>query len=53
MRSAELLISDILTKMPLDHHSRAIAELLPELVKRQEEIGCLDSYLESRWKTTK
>ena len=38
--------------MPLDHHSRAIAALIPELVKKQEEISCLDSYLESRWKTT-
>ena len=52
MRSAELFLSDLLSKMPLDHHSRAIAALIPELVKKQEEIGCLDSYLESRWKTT-
>ena len=53
MRSAELLLADFLSKMPLDHHSRAIAVLIPVLVNKIEEIGCLDSYLSSRWKSTK
>lgn len=34
MRSAELLLSDLLSEMPLDHHSRAIADLIPVLVKK-------------------
>ena len=34
MRSAELLLSDLLSEMPLDHHSRVIADLIPILVKK-------------------
>ena len=50
-RSSELLLTKLLSHMPLDHHGRALADLIPILVK--EEVPCLREYLDSRWKTTR
>ena len=50
-RSAELLLTKLLSKMPLDHHGRVLSDLIPVLVK--EELPSLRDYLDSRWKTTR
>ena len=50
-RVAEYFLKDLLPNMPLDHHGRAIADVLPECVRR--DIKYLDKYLDSRFITTR
>ena len=50
-RVAEYFLKDLLPNMPLDHHGRAIADVLPECVQRN--IKYLGEYLDSRFVTTK
>ena len=50
-RVAEFFFHELLPNMPLDHHGREIADLLPKCVKRN--IKTLGFYLDSRFITTK
>ena len=50
-RVAEYFFKDLLPGMPLDHHGRAIEDIIPECIER--EIRYLGEYLDSRFVTTK
>ena len=50
-RVAEFFFEELLSDMPLDHHGREIADLLPKCVERN--IKTLGFYLDSRFITTK
>ena len=50
-RVAEYFLKELLPNMPLDHHGRAIADILPECVRR--DIKYLGHYLDSRFITTR
>ena len=50
-RVAEYFLKDLLPRMPLDHHGRAIADVIPECIER--DINYLGTYLDSRFITTK
>ena len=49
-RVAEYFFKDLLPGMPLDHHGRAIEDIIPECIER--EIRYLGEYLDSRFVTT-
>ena len=50
-RVAEYFLKELLPSMPLDHHGRAIVDVLPECIER--DIKGLGEYLDSRFITTK
>ena len=50
-RVAEYFLKELLPGMPLDHHGRAIADIIPECVER--DIRYLGEYMDSRFLTTK
>ena len=50
-RVAEYFLKDLLPNMPLDHHGRVIADVLPDCVRRN--IKYLGEYFDSRFITTK
>ena len=50
-RVAEFYLKDLLPGMPLDHHGRAIADIIPECARKN--IKYLGEYLDSRFITTK
>ena len=49
-RVAEFFLQKLLPNMPLDHHGRAIADILPECVTRN--IRFLAEYMDSRFLST-
>lgn len=50
-RCTEYFLTEFLPKQPLDHHGRAIADIIPALV--EQESPYLGKYLDSRLITTK
>ena len=50
-RVAEFFLKDLLPGMPLDHHGRAIADILPECV--ENNVRFLAEYMDSRFITTR
>lgn len=46
-RVAEFFLSELLPEMPLDHHGRAIADVIPECITRS--IPGLGEYLDKRF----
>lgn len=50
-RVAEFFLKDLLPPMPLDHHGRAIADVIPKCVRH--DIAYLAEYLDSRFLSTK
>ena len=49
-RTTEYFLGELLQKMPMDHHGRAIVDVLPECIRK--EIPKLSEYLDSRFKTS-
>ena len=49
-QSVDLFLSELLAHMPLDHHGRGIADVIPSLVREENES--LHKYLDKRWITT-
>ena len=49
-RTTEYFLGELLKKMPMDHHGRAIVDVLPECIRK--EIPQLSEYLDSRFKTS-
>lgn len=50
-RSTEYLLTELLPGMPLDHHGRAVADVIPKLVA--QELPYLGQYLDKRLIATK
>ena len=50
-RVAEYFLQKLLPNMPLDHHGRAIADILPECVER--DIRFLAEYMDARFLSTR
>ena len=50
-RCTEYFLKKFLPKQPIDHHGRAIADIIPTLV--EQEVPYLGAYLDSRLITTK
>jgi hypothetical protein len=51
IRVADYFLTDVLPKMPLDHHGRAIASIISICIEKN--VPSLRSYLDSRLITTK
>lgn len=49
-QSVDLFLTELLAHMPLDHHGRGIADVIPRLVREENES--LNNYLDKRWITT-
>ena len=50
-RVAEFFLQELLPPMPLDHHGRAIADIIPKCI--EQELRGLSEYLDSRFLSTK
>ena len=50
-RVAEFFLRDLLSDMPLDHHGRAIADVIPDCINNN--IAYIGEYLDSRFVTTR
>ena len=48
---AEFFLKELLPGMPLDHHGRAMADIIPECIER--DIKYLGEYMDSRFISTR